>query len=158
MLASLAALAERRSAWRAWNGAAFSAMLAAVAVMMVDPSAYADVLIYLSGAAPAWALGAVALRHLLVSDTQPSLRYYRGHVHDKPAWATALFVGFLGLTGSPLAPTFLGEDLLLHHAAGDHLWTAATIGAAFVVNGITLARLVTRLCWGPKELAPAAAT
>ncbi|MCD2452338.1 hypothetical protein GO003_018270 [Methylicorpusculum oleiharenae] len=57
-------------------------------------------------------------------------------------------MSFLGLVGFPISPAFLGEDLLLAHASSHDLWFALPIAIAFVINGITAARVYQRLCMG----------
>ena len=57
-------------------------------------------------------------------------------------------LSFLGLVGFPISPAFLGEDLLLHHASSQGPWFALPITIAFVINGISAARVFQRLCMG----------
>lgn len=151
--ASLSALAERQSAVRAWNAIGYSALLAAGAVYTVDTSSFPDVLVYLSGISPAWGLGLAAISALPRGRNQQELRWYHGLASTQPYASALLFFAALGLTGFPISPAFLGQDLLLHHATGNNLWLAVALSLTFVVNGLTAIRMCSRLCFGPNELA-----
>lgn len=150
-LATVSAMAERKSALRAWNAAAFSVTLAGASVWAIDPVAHGDVLVYFFGVIPGWVLGTLALRSLGGALGQVTVSEFHGLVEKRPAASLLLFLAFLTLAGFPISPAFLGEDLLLHYALGEHLWLAATISLAFVVNGLTLAWIFARVCLGPPK-------
>lgn len=118
--------------WIVWTAGLCVNLAAAGTVFAVEPEAGSDVLVFLSGVVPAFLVGLVAL-----------LNPRRARL--------ALFLAFLGMSGFPITPAFIGEDLLLHHAAGNHLWLAGAIAFAFVLNGIMLMNLYARLCMGPSE-------
>ncbi len=141
--------AGERDARRAWDTVAFSCLLAGATVFVLEKRTFMDMLVYFSGVLPAWALGRLALERLGVKLQPDVLNAYHGAVERSPWPAFALFLGFLGMAGFPITPAFLGEDLLLHHAVGEHLWVAVAIALAFVLNGLTLAAVYARLCLGP---------
>ncbi len=152
LLASLVAAGEARSPWRVWLATGTSVMLAGLAVAIADPHSFNNVWVYFAGVIPSWLLGAWML-HLLNfrPSTQINLRAYSARATTQPQISFWFFVAFLGVTGFPITPAFLGEDLLLHYAIGDHLWLAACISFIFVVNGITLVRLYSHLCLGERN-------
>lgn len=147
LVCSIVGLAEMRSALRSWNAVSFSVVLAGVSVWVLDPHAHRDAAVYLVGVIPGWVGGFIALRRIK-SGRRILLSEFHGLVEERPAASTALFLSFLALAGFPITPAFLGEDLLLHYAAGGTLWLAAAISLAFVLNGLALARVFSRVCLG----------
>jgi NADH:ubiquinone oxidoreductase subunit 2 (subunit N) len=150
LAASLSALAERTSALRAWNAVGASTLLAAGAVLATGTDGLPDALVYLAGTVPAWATGWAALRRLDRSEGR-ALTWYHGLTASRPLASTTFFFAAIALSGFPISPAFVGEDLLLHHAMGHHHWLAAGLTVSFVANGIALLRLYVRLCLGPRE-------
>ena len=151
---SLSAFSNKHSPGQVWHSITLSSVLAGVAVWMMAPTAGEDVLLFLSGILPSWALGMLALRVLLRHDDFAASPFvFRAFAETRPGWALVLFLSFLGLVGFPITPAFLGEDLLLSHASSQHPWFALPITVSFVINGIAAARVYLRLCMGkPVEL------
>ncbi|WP_031438103.1 proton-conducting transporter transmembrane domain-containing protein [Methylobacter tundripaludum] len=154
VLASLSAFSQKHSPFSVWNAIGLSSILAGVAVWLLNPSAWFDVMIFAGGIIPAWILGIVVLAKLLKNDHFADSPFaYRAMAETQPQLSLLLFVSFLGLVGFPISPAFLGEDLLLSHASNHAPWFALPITIAFVINGIAAARVFQRLCMGrPTEL------
>lgn len=144
------AFAERESALVCWNLLFLSFLLKGCAVLSVDPAALEDVVIYYSGIIPSWLVGFIALKQIGDAD----IFSLHGKAMQSPGWSAVLFFASLGIIGFPIGPTFLGVDLLLHHAARGHLWLAALVSAGFVINGITVMRLFSCVCLGEKNPLP----
>lgn len=153
--ASLSALAERDSARRMWNAVAFGQWLAVGAVIATGTGGIVDGAMYLAGLVPAWLVGIVALRRLVPAPVPKMLTYYAGLAEQKTFASGLFFFAVLAMAGFPVSPAFVGQDLLLHHAAGKDLWLAAVLTITFVVNGLAMMRTYTRLCLGPREWAEA---
>ncbi|MCQ8106278.1 NADH-quinone oxidoreductase subunit E [Methylomonas sp. SURF-2] len=149
VLVSTSAFSQKHSPFKIWNSVAMSSFLAALAVWLMVPNAIFDELMFLSGIVPSWLLGLWVLSRLLKNEhfAESSFRY-RAFAQTRPGMSLLLFISFLGMVGFPITPAFLGEDLLLSHAAGRHPWFALGITIAFVVNGIALARMFLRLSMG----------
>ena len=154
VLASLSAFSQKHSPFRVWNAIGLSSSLAGLAVWLINPTAWFDVLIFASGIVPAWILGIIVLTKLLKNDSFSNSPFvYRAFAETQPTLSLLLFLSFLGLVGFPISPAFLGEDLLLSHASNHAPWFALPITIAFVINGIAAARIFQRLCMGqPNEL------
>ncbi|ANE56170.1 proton-conducting transporter membrane subunit [Methylomonas sp. DH-1] len=154
VVASLSAFSQKHSPFKVWNAIATSCGLAGIAVWMMDPAVYGDVLLFLSGVLPSWLLGVLVLRRMLAQENFAEEPFrYRAMAETRPRASLLLFLSFLGLVGFPITPAFLGEDLLLADATRLHPWFALPITLAFVVNGIAAARVFVRLCMGrPSEV------
>lgn len=149
VLVATSAFSQKHSPFKVWNSVAMSSFLAALAVWLMVPDAIFDELMFLSGIVPSWLLGLWVLSRLLKNErfAETSFRY-RAFAQTRPGLSLLLFISFLGMVGFPITPAFLGEDLLLSHASGQHPWFALGITIAFVVNGIALARMFLRLSMG----------
>jgi formate hydrogenlyase subunit 3/multisubunit Na+/H+ antiporter MnhD subunit len=55
----------------------------------------------------------------------------------------------LGVSGFPISPTFIGEDLIFTHIHADQVLLAFVISISFIVDGLALIRLYARLFMGP---------
>ncbi|MGZ4955043.1 MAG: proton-conducting transporter transmembrane domain-containing protein [Methylobacter sp.] len=154
VLASLSAFSQKHSPFGVWNAISLSSILAGMAVWLLNPESWFDVIIFASGIIPAWILGIVVLAKLLKNDNFAATPFaYRAMAETEPKLSLLLFLSFLGLVGFPISPAFLGEDLLLSHASNHAPWFALPITIAFVINGIAAARVFQRLCMGrPTEL------
>ena len=154
VFASLSAFGQKNNPVGVWNAITLSSILAGIAVMFLNPLAKLDVAIFLSGIIPAWLLGVVVLFKLLKNqDPTESLFTYQAMAETQPKLSLLLFLSFLCLVGFPISPAFLGEDLLLSHASSHDPWFALPITIAFIINGISGARVFQRLCMGrPTEL------
>jgi NADH-quinone oxidoreductase subunit L len=149
VLVSASAFSQKHSPFKVWNSIAMSSLLASLAVWLMVPSALSDVMLFLSGIVPAWLLGLKVMALMLKNDDFAASSFrYRAMAEIRPGLSLLLFLSFLGLVGFPITPAFLGQDLLLSHAANQHPWFAAPITVAFVVNGIAAARVFLRLCMG----------
>ena len=154
VIASLSAFSQKHSPYSVWNAIGLSSTLAGAAVWFLNPEALFDIVIFASGIVPAWALGIFALNRLLKNNNFSESPFaYRALSETQPKLSLLLFLSFLGLVGFPISPAFLGEDLLLSHASSEGAWFALPITIAFVINGISAAKVFQRLCLGsPNEL------
>ena len=149
VLTSLSAFSIKHNPIGVWNAIGLSSILAGVAIWFLNPEALFDVGIFASGIIPAWILGIVVLMKLLKNDNFAATPFaYRAFAETQPRLSLLLFLSFLGLVGFPISPAFLGEDLLLSHASNQGPWFAMPITIAFVINGISAARVFQRLCMG----------
>ncbi|MCB0405598.1 MAG: hypothetical protein KDD51_12510 [Bdellovibrionales bacterium] len=149
VLASLSAFAESKSAVRAWNAVGFSCLFAGIAVFLIDGQWSKDFGLYFSGVVPPWFMGLFLVRYFSKSMDFARLEFH-GKVTQDSFAALLLFLCVLGLAGFPIGPAFVGEDALLFHSVGSSVWLAGILTFGFVVNGISLARLFTRICFGPE--------
>jgi NADH-quinone oxidoreductase subunit L len=154
VFASLSAFGSRNNPVKVWNAITLSAFMAALAVIVVNPSASSDAEIFILGIIPSWMLG-ILVFFKMPKSAKPgeSLFVYHALAETHPKLALLLFLSFLGLIGFPITPAFLGEDLILSHATSHDPWFALPITLCFLMNGISGALVFQRLCMGrPSEL------
>lgn len=146
---SLASLAERRSASRAWALLGLTQIFVVASVSVSDHFSARDLVIYLSGISVFWPLG----WRLIQSLPYYGLDGFSGFYYESP-WKDLVFlICCLGLSGFPISPSYLGEDLILHHASGGRIWLALLIAFCFIISGISALRIYSRLFLGPPRKA-----
>ena len=147
---AFSALAEEKSALRAWNTASLSSLFSGLSILIIDPHTVTDVAIYGSGILFFWIIGLQSILFLGAETRTISMRFYNGMGMVAPGSSILLFIAVLGVSGFPISPTFIGEDLILHHASSEFLWLVVVLAVAVVTNGISLARIYTKVCMGPR--------
>jgi formate hydrogenlyase subunit 3/multisubunit Na+/H+ antiporter MnhD subunit len=53
------------------------------------------------------------------------------------------------MTGFPISPAFIGEDLLYTHIHSDQVVLAFLVSLSFVVDGLSIIRIFARVFYGP---------
>jgi hypothetical protein len=149
ILLCLASLAERNSTLRAWSLLGLTQVFLVASVSVTDHFSARDLLIYLSGFGVFWPLGAWMLRELPVHD----LKSFHGLYGFFKRRDFFFLLCCLGVSGFPISPSFLGEDLILHHATLGKMWLALLIAFCFIISGISALRIYTRLFLGPPSSA-----
>ena len=108
-----------------------------------------DSLVFLSGVIPSGLLGYWILRRLANRENGISLSSFQGHVYEHPVMALAFLFACLGLSGFPISPTFIGEDLIFSHINPNEIGLAIIIALSFVLDGIAIVRIYARIFLGP---------
>ncbi|NBT59068.1 hypothetical protein EBT16_09825 [bacterium] len=118
-------------------------------VSVTDHFSKTDLGIYLSGILVFWPVGWGLIR----SFPQTSLSGFSGFYYESE-WKDFIFLCCcLGLSGFPISPSYLGEDLILHHASEERMWLALLIAFCFIISGISSLRIYSRLFLGPPRTA-----
>lgn len=121
----------------------------ALAVSFNENFDFKEVLIYLSGIVASGLAGYWCIQQLKKYETQIDLDRFQGHIlkHSKLA-GIFLFV-CLGLSGFPITPTFIGEDLIFSHIHEDQFVLAFLVALSLIIDGLTSIRIYARVFLGP---------
>jgi len=141
----LASLYERHSTLKAWSLLGLTQIFLVASVAVTDHFSARDLLIYVSGISVFWPLGAWILFSLPVRD----LAGFHGLYGTFKKADIVFLLCCLGVSGFPISPSYLGEDLILHHATQEKMWLALLIAFCFIISGISALRLYSRLFLGP---------
>lgn len=154
LLSALSALYENADALRAWNATGFSLACLTGSLLLTAHNCEKDCLLFWAGVGPAWIVGALILRHLKSKNDQTlMLSNYLGMQDEHPVLAFVFFICFLEVVGFPIGPVFIAEDAYLHHLTDHGVWLVGVFVVAFVVNGVSLARVFSRVFFGTRKLA-----
>jgi NADH-quinone oxidoreductase subunit L len=94
-------------------------------------------------------IGYLCLYRLKNYERQCDLSQFHGHVYEHPRLSVIFLLACLGLTGFPITPTFIGEDLIFSHIHKDQYLLAIIVSSGFVIDGLALARIFARIFLGP---------
>jgi NADH:ubiquinone oxidoreductase subunit 5 (subunit L)/multisubunit Na+/H+ antiporter MnhA subunit len=141
--------AERKSIIYTWLLIIMSHFWIALAIGMNADFDYDQIYIYLSGIVVSGALGYGILKRVKFKEPEIDLSQFHGHVYEYPAKAFLFLIACLGLTGFPITPTFIGEDLLYTHIHENQFVLAFFVSMCFVVDGLSIIRVFARVFMGP---------
>lgn len=106
-------------------------------------------LLYLSGVFITGIIGYACLQYVKRNEKYFGLNQFYGYgtVYKKTSFIFLL--ACLGLSGFPITPTFIGEDLIFSHIHQNQLLLASIVTVSLIVDGITLIRIYSRIFLGP---------
>lgn len=108
-----------------------------------------EALFYLSGIVVAGSVGYIILYKLKKLEPTLDVNQFYGHVYEHPKLAFIFLLSVLSITGFPITPTFIGEDLVFSHIHEDQVFLAFFISSSFILSGIAMLRLYAKLFLGP---------
>jgi len=149
----LVALAERKNVFLAWELVVLSHFWIAFAVGFNESFDLTDTLFYLSGVVVAGLAGYILLHRLKKKKGDLDLNGFYGHVREHKWLAFYFLLSCLALAGFPITTTFLGEDLLFTHIHENQLILAFLVSVNFIIEGLALMRMYTRIFLGPNKKA-----
>lgn len=149
LITLLKAFTERIHARVSWLLVVMNHFWVALAVSFNETFSFDQVHFYLSGILFAGILGFLVLRWLKVHEGSIDLDQFHGHAHRHPKFAIVFLLACLGVSGFPITPAFIGEDLIFTHIHEDQPWLAMMVSLSFVVDGLAIIRMYARIFLGP---------
>lgn len=150
MMMVFKAFSERNYPRLSWMLVISNHFLIALAVSFNETFDYSQTLIYLSGVAFFGIIGYVLLEKLRKKEPDHfDMNQYYGHVYEYPRQALFFLIATLGLMAFPISPTFIGVDLIFSHIHEDQYFLAFFDSVSFIIGGIALIRIYSRLYLGP---------
>ncbi len=140
---------ERKNVFLSWTLVLMNNIMISLSVSFNEHFAYTHTLLYLSGIAAAGALGYFCFIKLKKREKQIDLNQFYGHSYKYPRLAFLFLLACLGLSGFPISPTFIGEDLIFTHIQENQAWLALIVSISFIIDGLALMRIYSRLFLGP---------
>lgn len=108
-------------------------------------------IIYLSGIIVSGVVGFVCLRLIKRAEKKVDLDAYHGHIYEHPVLAIVFLTACLGLSGFPITPTFVGEDLIFSHIHQNQIPLALLTAICFMIDGLSVIRIYARIFLGPHD-------
>jgi formate hydrogenlyase subunit 3/multisubunit Na+/H+ antiporter MnhD subunit len=149
LLMVLKSFAEREHAALSWLLIIMSHFWVALAVAFNELFQFDQVHLYLSGIAVAGIIGFVCLSRLRHHEGTIDLSQFHGHSYKHPKISFVFFLACLCVSGFPITPTFIGEDLILTHIHADQALLAFVVSLIFIVDGLSIIRIYARIFLGP---------
>lgn len=145
----LRSFAERKNVFLSWILITMNHFWVALAISFNENFKFEQVHIYLSGIAISGVAGILILHYLKSKETHIDLDRHHGFSFKHPILSLLFLLACLGLTGFPISPTFIGEDLIFSHIHQNQTLLAAIMALSFMVDGIAVIRIFARTFLGP---------
>jgi len=145
----LKSFTERKNAYLSWLLIVMNHFWVALAVAFNDAFDFNEVHLYLSGIVVLGIVGYLCLRRLKSFEGGISLDCFHGHSFEHPKIAIVFFLACLGVSGFPISPTFIGEDLIFSHIQEHQYVLAVFVTLSFLLDGLSLIRIYARVFLGP---------
>lgn len=145
----LKAFSERKNVVMSWTLIIMNHFWVALAISFNENFKYEQIHLYLSGIVVAGLVGYACLQRIKSFETSIDLKQFHGHVYEHPKITLVFFLACLGLTGFPITPAFIGEDLIFTHIHANQYMLAIFTSLSFVVDGLSLVRIFARIFLGP---------
>ncbi len=143
------AFTERKKARLSWVLILMNHAFVALAISFNEHFKYDQVYLYLSGVAIAGSIGFVVLSRMKTLENNIDLNQFHGHSYKHPRMALVFLLCCLGVSGFPITPTFIGEDVIFTHIHEDQALLAFCTALSFIVDGLALIRIYARVFLGP---------
>ncbi len=144
----LKSFSERRNVLMSWTLIIMNHFWITLAISFNEHYEYNENILYLSGVVVSGLVGFLGLRKLRTSENI-DLDQFHGHSYEHPRLSFVFLLACLGLTGFPLTPTFIGEDLIFSHIHEDQILLAILTSLSFIIDGLALIRIYARVFLGP---------
>ena len=145
----LKSFTERRQVFVAWWLVVANHVSVAIAISLNENYSMSHNVIYLSGIALGGVIGFLVLRKLKAIAGDMDLDRFHGYVKYYPKLSMAFFFCCLALSGFPITPTFIGEDLIFSHIHEEQVGLAVLVSLSFILDGLSLIRIFARVFFGP---------
>jgi len=145
----LKSFAERKLARVSWLLVIMHHFWIALAISVNERFYFNEDRLYLSGIAVAGIVGFFCLRWLRLHEGGIDMDQFHGHSFRHPKFAFVFLLACLGVSGFPISPTFVGEDLIFIHIREDQVVLAIMVSLSYVIDGLSLIRMYARVFLGP---------
>lgn len=149
LLLVLKSFAEKRSIRLSWALVFFNHLLIALAVSFNEAYEFQETLTYLSGILVAGLIGFITIHRLFLQEGKIRLGQFHGLAASHPKMALVFLLASLGMTGFPISPTFIGEDIVFSHIKEQQWVLASLVALSFVLDGLAVIRIYSRIFLGP---------
>lgn len=145
----LKSFAERKHVRTSWVLIVMNHFWVALAISFNEHFTFDHILLYLSGIVGAAIVGYACLHWLKSHEKNIDLDRFHGHSYEYPRLGLLFLMACLGVTGFPISPTFVGEDLIFTHIHAKQLLLASFVSLSFILDGLSTIRIYARVFLGP---------
>lgn len=145
----LKSFSEKHRVYYAWFLVTLGHIWTTLAIAVNDIVPLDQIALNLSGVLLSATIGALVLWRIGTREKYTDLSRFYGHSYEYPRLDLVFLLACLGMTGFPITPMFLGEDLLFSHIYKNQVVLAFIVSLSFVVDGLSIIRIYARLFMGP---------
>lgn len=154
LIMAIRSFSERKSIYLSWFLISMNQFWIALGISFNENFEFGQIYFFLSGVVFTSLLGLWVIRKLFALEKTVGLGQFQGYAHKHPKLSFLFLIACLGLMGFPITPTFIGEDLLFTHIREDQAILALLTALSFIVNGLALIRVFSKIFFGPYSKAP----
>jgi len=151
ILLALKAFTARGNAQLGWSLVIMNQLFSALSIGLHEEFEHAQILLFLSGIVVSGIIGFWCLRYLVNAGESIKLDRYHGHSFYYPRLTFVFMLAALSLSGFPITPTFIGEDLLLGKIDEHQFLLLGFTALSLILDGLVVFRIYARLFLGPNE-------
>lgn len=148
-LLALQGFVERIHARMSWVMLVMNHFWIALTIAFNENFDFNEIYLYLSGVVISGIPGLAALNFLKRKEGTVDLDKFHGYSYKYPGLTLIFLLSCLGMTGFPVTPTFIGEDLIFAHIHAGQFWLAIICSLSFIIEGIAVIRIYSRVFLGP---------
>jgi NADH:ubiquinone oxidoreductase subunit 5 (subunit L)/multisubunit Na+/H+ antiporter MnhA subunit len=139
---------ERKSVATSWGLILFNHFWIALAISNNELIGFEQIALYLGGIVFSGFVGFGVISILKQKEKDLNLDRYQGHSYESPKLAFVFLLACLGLTGFPLTPAFIGEDLIFSHIHADQVALVVLVSGSLIIDGLAVMRIYTKVFLG----------
>ena len=151
ILLALKGFTARGKAQVSWGLVILNQLFSALSIGLNEEFEHAQILLFLSGIVVSGIVGFWCLRYLERMGEAVTLDRFHGHSFYYPRLTFVFMLAALSLSGFPITPTFIGEDLLLGKIDQNQFFLLACTALSLIMDGLVVFRIYARLFLGPNE-------
>jgi NADH-quinone oxidoreductase subunit L len=145
----LKSFVERKNVLLSWVLVVMSHFWIALAVSFNEAFDFDQVHLYLTGVVSSAIIGYMCLTRLKALEGNIDMDRFHGYAFEHVRLALVFLLACLGLTGFPITPLFIGEDLIFTHIHEDQPLLATFVALSLIIDGLAIIRIYARLFLGP---------
>ncbi len=149
LVSVFAAFTERENTLRSWLLVCSNHFWVALAVTFNEHYSWEHNIVYLSGVVVAMGIGYLLLNGIKKKEGKLDLNNFYGLGYDYSKRAFAFLLCALAVSGFPITPTFIGEDLIFSHIHEDQIGLSLIVSISLIIDGLALVRIYARTFMGP---------
>lgn len=149
LISVFAAFTERENTLRSWLLVCSNHFWVALAVTFNEHYSWEHNIIYLSGVIVSMGIGYLILNGIKKKEGKLDLNNFYGLGYDYSKRAFAFLLCALAVSGFPITPTFIGEDLIFSHIHEDQIALSLIVSISLIIDGLALIRIYARTFMGP---------
>ncbi|PLK42269.1 proton-conducting transporter membrane subunit [Emticicia sp. TH156] len=149
LIMALRAFAKRSDARRAWSLVIINQLFTSLSIAFNEQFEFSQIHLYLSGIFLSAIIGFSCMQFLISKKESISLDTYHGHSYTYQGLAFVFLLACLGISGFPITPTFIGEDIILGHVGKNQYLLIALTALSLILDGLAIFRIYARVFMGP---------
>lgn len=148
----LFAFACRQSALKAWGYLLVAHLFIIAAILFNAPHINSiEIVFYVSGILPAFALGYYCLQKIKAIDNDISLNQFHGYVYEQENTGLLFLFACIGMLGFPITAAFIGIDVFFIYVHSGQTVLIILMGLCLLFIELSAFRILLRIFMGPHK-------